>query len=1030
VLKTGRRCATLSVYLTGASMDIQQGIVAVLDTHDQVVGTGFLVAAGVVVTCAHVVQQAKSAPGKEITVRFAANQTSYAAQVDEKAFSPTAELDVAILRLEHYPKDARILPLGHSAGSERHDFATFGYPQLGEFVGLNASGRLEGKTITESGEHFLQINSQNVAPGMSGGPLLDLTRKFVIGMVNCGFLLEGSAKHRDTAFATPTESLWQVCPELQASEFCPYKNLQAFTEQDRDYFFGRAAVVENLLKKLRSNPGLLAVIGASGSGKSSLVQAGLLPRLRQGAIPGSETWGFLIARPGSAPLEALTRAGLPAKADLSEAIATWLTQNPGYTRLVLVLDQFEEIFTTCPPALRKDIDAQLATLFEKIPNFALVLTMRDEFLPRLNREMVGLLPWFNPGLTNIGMDISDEELREIITGPARQTGLEFEAGLEQVILEDVKKATLGAEGGRATMLPLLEFLLTKLWEKRMENKFLTHSAYRALGGVTGSIPDWANGVYRSLPAPQQALAQHLLLELVQLGEESPRVPDTRRRIPLEQVFRSENEREALLAVVKIFADEHLIITEREVDNPRTGQERIEIELIHEALIKEWAPFAGWINANREKKRWYRGFQARCQRWQQTNHDPGLLLGGLDLQEAQKWRTDPALALSPGEEQFIQASQQASQKIRRQGQALGLIQRIATTLTLLIVLGIILIDKTWYRFWPIPSAPPAVSLIALKVSGLDMLPSEASARLQPVIAQANSPTAADTLTIDLVPAKAGTLLLSLTLPEKPAYNLDFLPEIRSFGPEQVSAEEAENLIRAAAAYSTGKYQETVKRLKQSKSLSAKTLLAQANLFLDNFDASRTAYDEAIALAEARGEETSQLHMGAALAWWRPVLSDTVIERLSFEEFFTSKAKIKFNRCGKAYTYYKNISADIESHPRWYGIMRSFIAYCNRYGWKDAWAEKLKNMVIPHNGYISMADAISISWNETDNYPAISRNLNDAARVTLIAYKEQFLFSQYKSCNDAISARQKYQKLSFSKIDIGNVRGLLRQSCLTK
>jgi hypothetical protein len=194
-------------------MDIKNSIVAILNTDNEIVGTGFVAADCLIVTCAHVVDLAQSA--RMVRVRFAVDNSERFADVDASAYSPKDELDVAILRVSQTPKGVQSLRMSASAGCPGHAFFASGYPKMGHFESLSARGDIISLEKDKRGDPYLQLRSQEVAPGMSGGPVLDTARNAVVGMVNSGFLLRAEKRHRDTAFATPSETIWQVCPKLK-----------------------------------------------------------------------------------------------------------------------------------------------------------------------------------------------------------------------------------------------------------------------------------------------------------------------------------------------------------------------------------------------------------------------------------------------------------------------------------------------------------------------------------------------------------------------------------------------------------------------------------------------------------------------------------------------------------------------------------------------------------------------------------------------------------------------------------------------
>ncbi len=221
---------------------------------------------------------------------------------------------------------------------------------MGEVEGVLGTGEVLGLGAkTKAGQPLLQVRSTEITSGFSGAPLWDEPRQRVIGMVVIIARPDASGKLSETAFATPTETLRMVCPLLRISEVCPYRGLQAFTENDTTFFFGRETFVVKLVNKLKKEPSFLAVLGPSGSGKSSLVQAGLTPSLRQGKLQGSDHWGVVMIRPANDPFEQLSKQGVASPSrELRTAVQEWFKRNPQQERLVLIVDQFEELFTSCP----------------------------------------------------------------------------------------------------------------------------------------------------------------------------------------------------------------------------------------------------------------------------------------------------------------------------------------------------------------------------------------------------------------------------------------------------------------------------------------------------------------------------------------------------------------------------------------------------------------------------------------------------------------------------------------------------------
>jgi len=260
--------------------------------------------------------------------------------------------------------------------------------------------------------------------------------------------------------------------------------------------------MERLLDALRREPRFLAVLGPSGSGKSSVVQAGLIPKLRRGGLPGSDRWGIITARPGERPQQSLEAAGLAgAEGGLVEAARSWLERNPEKTRLVLILDQFGELFATASTADAAEFLRQLYSLLQADLPLTLMLIMRDDFFSRLAKEAPpALFEWVQRGFVHISATLEEGEIAEIIECPARKVGLQFEEGLVQAMVRDVL-AGGGERAGRSTVLPLLEFALAHLWMRRQEG-YLTHEAYSSIGGIPGILTQWADRACQSLVSRQ------------------------------------------------------------------------------------------------------------------------------------------------------------------------------------------------------------------------------------------------------------------------------------------------------------------------------------------------------------------------------------------------------------------------------------------------------------------------------------------------------------------------------------------------
>ncbi|MGH3927353.1 MAG: hypothetical protein ACRDTT_31565, partial [Pseudonocardiaceae bacterium] len=359
--------------------------------------------------------------------------------------------------------------------------------------------------MSVNGSELLQVtDTSEVTRGFSGGPVLDETARRVVGMVTAITRPDRDGRLDRTAFVTPTETLWAVCPELQV----PYRSLDAFTEEDAAFFYGRERAIEDVLEHLGDDRSFLAVLGPSGCGKSSLIQAGVLPRLRQGALPGSDRWDVIVARPGADPSAELGSKGLPFADDLATAVGQWQKTHDGQ-RLVLVLDQFEELLVAAP-AVRGTFLEQLTTALEQAKKLTVLIVMRDDFYSPLAESAPQLMGWVEDNLVNVPALLEARELADIVKEPAAKVGLGFEAGLIDRIVADAVKASGSTsekdQRARSTVLPLLEFALTQLWEQRADG-LMTHEAYHQIGKVTGGLARWCDRALEELDDELQPVAK-------------------------------------------------------------------------------------------------------------------------------------------------------------------------------------------------------------------------------------------------------------------------------------------------------------------------------------------------------------------------------------------------------------------------------------------------------------------------------------------------------------------------------------------
>jgi WD40 repeat protein/class 3 adenylate cyclase len=468
----------------------------------------------------------------------------------------------------------------------------------------------------------------------------------------------------------------------------PYKGLRAFAEGDADDFFGREALTEHLVERLAETR-FLAVVGPSGSGKSSVVRAGLVPRLRQGALPGSEGWHVVEMFPGAYPLEeleaALLRTADTAPAGLLEqleqdergllrAVKRLLADDE--SELVLVVDQLEEVFTLVEDEARR---TQFLALLERAvgdphARLRVVVTLRADFYdrPLLYSGFAELLRDYVEAL----VPLKAEEFERAIAGPAERVGARFEPGLLAELVADVAD-----EPGA---LPLLEYALTELYERR-EGSTLTGDAYRAMGGVSGALAGRAEEIYGALGEQAQEAARQLFLRLVTLGEGAE---DTRRRVQRTELASMEVDQTALEEAIQEFGAWRLLSFDRD---PRSGASTIEVA--HEALMREWARFRRWIDSGREQVRLHRRLAAAATEWEGASRELSYLLRGSNLAQFESLAGESSIALTELERGFVEASTAANElelaRERRQNRRLrGLLGGAVALLVLAVVAGVL------------------------------------------------------------------------------------------------------------------------------------------------------------------------------------------------------------------------------------------------------------------------------------------------------------------------------------------------------
>ncbi|MDX6707995.1 MAG: hypothetical protein QOI48_3841 [Solirubrobacteraceae bacterium] len=432
----------------------------------------------------------------------------------------------------------------------------------------------------------------------------------------------------------------------------PYRGLATFEEDDAEFFFGRERDVQRLLEILKSSR-LLCVVGPSGSGKSSLVRAGLIPRLRDAGLAQGENYKVCLLRPGAHPLQALTTqlaplgAGSSMQATLDGlaadrrtlhlAVSLALGADSQASRVVIIVDQLEEVFTLCSDEReRAQFFANLLhAAFASGGQTVVVVTMRADFYARC-AEYPELAQRTARSLALVGA-MDDGELRQAIEEPARRVGLFLESGLVQTILDDV-----GSDGGA---LPLLEHALLEVWRRRVGDQ-LTLDGYVQAGRVEGALAKRAEDVFSGFTTDQQQIARRTMLRLTQPGEGTE---DTRRRATRTELSPAEADA-GFEVVLGRLVDARLLTTGRD----ETGREVVDVS--HEALIRGWPRLRGWIDSDRAGLLIHRRLTDAAREWDSLDREPGALYRGARLAAAGEWSTDHAEDLSRLEHDFLAASE--------------------------------------------------------------------------------------------------------------------------------------------------------------------------------------------------------------------------------------------------------------------------------------------------------------------------------------------------------------------------------------
>ncbi|MEV6775331.1 nSTAND1 domain-containing NTPase [Streptomyces syringium] len=666
--------------------------IAVVDAGGSSSGLAFLVGPREVITCAHVVEAAvhphpASWIGHRLTLVFPLVAPGEPVLAEVVTWHPVADDesgDVAGLRvLGPLPPSVRAVRLSPVTKLWDHPYLTFGLPE-GRSMGVWSRGRL----LARQAGGWLQLEDTRttgfpVARGFSGAPVHDLRLEAVVGMV---VAVETRAERR-TGYALPTSALLDAWPELRSAVDppSPYRGLEAFRPEDAAVFHGRERDVDRLHALTRSHR-VVPVVGGSGSGKTSLLHAGLVPRLARSDTP----WAVLRPRAGTTLRAALARslAGLTAPSSpdgpppghdlvrsLEEDIARGRLPDivvgateSHHRELVLIIDQFEELVIASTEEDDRVLE-QLLSLAVGGPSarpavLRLVVALRADFFDAaLRHPLLSRMVTEHPLLLH---RLSVDDLRRVIERPIeRWWGIGFEAGLVSRILDEV--------GSAAEPLPLVQFTLSLLWEQRSAG-LMAHRVYEGFGGVTGALAHYAERVWRDgLEPAGQEDARWLFTQLVR-PDASGR--HTGRAVALDDLTPRRQ------SVVDRLSTARLLVSDKDPEGRWTAS------LVHDALIGAWPRLAGWVAEDRTFRVWQEELRGHIALWERGGRERGGLLTRRSLQAALRWLDERKADLTEAERSYILAGRSARRRhalLRTGGVAL------AVCLVLALVAAVVVVD---------------------------------------------------------------------------------------------------------------------------------------------------------------------------------------------------------------------------------------------------------------------------------------------------------------------------------------------------
>lgn len=471
----------------------------------------------------------------------------------------------------------------------------------------------------------------------------------------------------------------------------PYKGLHAFQQADAHEFYGREAFVQQLLSRLKEEGSMarfLALVGPSGCGKSSVLHAGLIAALKQGRVEGSASWIITSMLPGSHPLDELEAALIRVATKPGIQVMEQLRRDerglqrvvgmllPERSDLLLVVDQFEEIFSPVADEDERNRFLELIgnSVTQTHSRVRVVAALRADYFDR---------PLMAPAIsalfrqrTEAVAPLTRDELVQAICLPARQTGVTVEPDLEAALVAEVSQ--------RPGLLPLMQYTLTELFDRRQDRK-MTLAAYHQIGGVRGALTRRADLLYESLSEPQQVCVRQIFQRLVRPGLDSEGL---RQRVPLAELHGIGTDPQMVGDVINEMAHHRLLTLDYD-----TVSGSAMVEVAHEALMREWERLRAWLDESRADMYQQRLLAAAASDWRAARYDPSYLLSGTRLLQLQSWAQTTETRPGPDEQEFLAASQQEKQcHERRQRAARNLVLGVSFVVTaIMVVLTLIIFD---------------------------------------------------------------------------------------------------------------------------------------------------------------------------------------------------------------------------------------------------------------------------------------------------------------------------------------------------